>query len=235
MKPISRRSFVGHAAAGFAVLATPGITADAKPLFNPSDWHMASFEQLLTQPFEVKQAYDVTAIDEGNAFDHMVNSLNGLHFGFGIPAAEIKIVGALRSKATILNYGDSMWEKYHIGELAKINDPKTGKPATRNIYYASAAGDPPKYTSEDPNNDASAEQDASLQALQARGVQLLACHMAMQRYAGYIVKTLKLQQTQEEVVQDLQSHLLPGVLVVPAMVAAIAMLQTKGHFTYIRM
>jgi intracellular sulfur oxidation DsrE/DsrF family protein len=158
-----------------------------------------------------------------------------LHFGFGIPTNKIKIVGALRAQATILNFNDSMWEKYQIGELSKVKDPKTGLPATRNIYYASAAGNPPKYTSEDPNDDASAEQDTSLQALQARGVQLLACHMATQGYAGRIVKALKLQQTQEEVVQDLQSHLLPGVLVVPAMVAAIAMLQAKGHFTYIRM
>jgi len=59
--------------------------------------------------------------------------------------------------------------------------------------------------------------------------------MAIQSIAGFWIKKLKLAQTVEEVVTDIQSNLLPGVIVVPAMVAAIAMLQNKGHFSYIRM
>jgi hypothetical protein len=34
-------------------------------------------------------------------------------------------------------------------------------------------------------------------------------------------------------VADLQSHTLPGVISVPAMVAAIAMLQNEGRYAYI--
>lgn len=235
MNEISRRSFVGQAAAGLALLGAPAATAGAERVYGTMDWKMSSFQQLLKEPFEVKQMYDVTAIDGGNGFDHMVNSLNGLQFGFGIPAAGIKIVGALRSMATVMNYNDVVWEKYRVGEWLKINDPKTGKPATRNIFYASAAGNPPKYSSTDPNNDASMYQDSSIQALQARGMQLLACHLAIQAQAGTLVQEMKLKQTQEEVVQDLQSHLLPSVLVMPSMVAAIDVLQSKGRFSYIRM
>lgn len=235
MKPLSRRSFVTHAAAGVAALATPAISANAEFLFNTTNWQAASFQQLLKQPFDAKQMFDVTAIDDGSAFDHMVNALNGLQFGFGIPADKIKIIGAFRAKATFLNFSDSLWEKYRIGELAKVDDPKTGKPATRNIYYASAAGNPPKYASQDPNNEASAFQDASIQALQSRGVQLLACHIALAWQARSLVKKLHLQQTSEEVLQDLSNHLVPGVLIVPSMVSAIAMLQNKGQFAYLRM
>lgn len=233
MQSISRRSFVGHAAAGLAAMSTPAIAANAELLYKPSDWQISSFDHLLKQHYEAKQLYDITDIDDGNAFDHMVNSLNGLHFGFGIPAAQIKLVAGLRSQATVLNYSDFLWEKYNIGEITKIKDPKTGKPAKRNIYYASAAGSPPQYKSQDPNAEGSAEQDASIQALQSRGVQLLACHMAMEFQSRRMAK--KLNVNQEELLHDIQTHLLPGVIIVPSMVSAICMLQNKGHFSYIRM
>ncbi len=126
-----------------------------------------------------------------------------------------------------------MWEKYKIGAGLKINDPKTGKPATRNFFYASANGNPPVYTSKDPNDPASSYHDTSIQALQRRGVQFLSCHTATEAQAAGIIRFLKLTQTQDEVVKDMQSHVLPGVLIVPSMVAALAMLQSEGHFSYI--
>lgn len=226
---------MGHAAAGVAAFTAPALSAkETDLLYKPGDWQMTSFQQLLHQDAEIKQVYDGTAIEDGNALAHMVNSLNGLQFGFGVPAAQIKLVGAFRGQATMLNFDDHLWEKYRIGEANKINDPKTGKPATRNIYAASAAGNPPKYASSDPGNDASAFQDASIQALQARGVQCLACHIAMHRRATAMVHEMKLQQTPAEVLEEFTAHLLPGVLVVPSMVSAIAMLQSKGQFTYLR-
>jgi intracellular sulfur oxidation DsrE/DsrF family protein len=233
MKSISRRSFVGSAAAGFAALASPTVSAEAELLYKPSDWHMASFDQLLKQHYDAKQLYDVTAIEDGNAFDHMVNSLNGLHFGFGFPSGKIKLIAALRAQATYMNFGDDLWDKYHIGAITKTNDPKTGKPATRNIFYASSFGNPPKYTSQNPNDSASAEQDASIQALQSRGVQFLACHMAIEYQSRTIAKKLNLKP--EDVAQEVHSHLIPNVIIVPSMVSAIAVLENKGHYGYIRM
>lgn len=232
---ISRRSFMGHAAAGVAAFVAPTLSASETDLLvKPGDWRRSSFQQLLHQRFEAKQIYDVPAIEGGNALMHMVNSLNGLQFGFGIPASGIKLVGALRGQATVLNFDDFLWEKYRFGESLKINDPKTGKPAARNIYAASAAGNPPKYASSDPNNDNSAFQDWSIQALRSRGVQFLACHMSLYYRAKQAAQEQKLTQTPEEVLNDFTAHLLPGVLIVPSMVSAIAMLQSKGQFTYLR-
>ena len=235
MGELSRRLFVGRAAAGIAALGASAGAVEGERVYGTSDWKMASFQQMLKEPFEVKQMYDVTAIEDGNAFAHMVNSLNGLQFGFGIPAAKIKMVGALRSMATVMNYNDRIWETYRVGEWLKIDDPKTGKPAVRNIYYASAAGSPAKYASDDPSNDASMYQDSSIQALQGRGMQLLACHLAIQAQAGSIIEKWKLKQAREEMVRELQENLLPGVMVMPSMVAAIDVLQNRGRFTYLRM
>jgi intracellular sulfur oxidation DsrE/DsrF family protein len=232
MKQLSRRSFVSHAAAGVALMAAP---AGAERVYNTTDWKMAAFQQLLDQPAQAKQLFDMPSIEEGSGFDHMVNSLEGLQFGFGIPVDQIKIVAAIRAKATVLNFNDYIWEKYNVGEMAKVNDPETGKPATRNIFYLSKMGNPPHYSSQDPNDEGSLFRDSSIQGLQARGVQLLACHMAINSLAGGMTKRAKADQSREDTVKDIQAHLLPGVIVVPSMVSAIAMLQTRGRFSYLRM
>lgn len=227
---------MGHAAAGAVALATPALAASetTNMLYKPDDWQRTSFQQLLHQSFEAKQIFDTVTIEDGTAFSHMVNALNGLQFGFGIPASGIKIVGAFRGQASMLNFSDYLWEKYRVGETAKVNDPKTGKPATRNIFAASSAGDPPKYASNDPENEGSSFHDASIPALRARGVQFLACHIALYYIAKETAHKQKLQQSPEEVLQDFTAHLLPGVLIVPSMVSAIPMLQSKGNFTYLR-
>jgi len=45
--------------------------------------------------------------------------------------------------------------------------------------------------------------------------------------AGYVIAT------DGHIVEDLQAHSLPGVIFVPAGVAAIHMLQSEGKFSYI--
>jgi intracellular sulfur oxidation DsrE/DsrF family protein len=234
MNNISRRSFVSAAAAGMASLAGPSVV-QAERIYHTRDWQMPQFSALLKAKYEIKQMFDITAIDEGSAFDHMTNSLNGLHFGFGLPYEKIKIVAAIRSKATVMNFNDAMWEKYKIGEMSKTDDPKTKKPAVRNPFYASDYGSPAKYPSTDPNDEKSFEEDGSIQALQQRGVQLLACHMAIGAMAGATISRLKLTVSKDELVDELQKNLVPGVIVVPSMVSAIPMLQTKGQFSYLRM
>jgi intracellular sulfur oxidation DsrE/DsrF family protein len=234
MKTLSRRSFVSVAAAGMAALTAPSAL-EAERIYHTGDWQMPEFNTLLKTKYEIKQSFDITAIDDGNAFDHMTNSLNGLHFGFGIPYEKIKIVAAIRSKATVMNFNDAMWEKYQIGAWLKVDDPKTKKPAVRNPFYASEYGSPAKYPSANPNDEKSFEEDGSIQALQQRGMQLLACHMAVGAMAEGAVKRLKLAVTKDAVTDELQKNLLPGVIVVPSMVSAIPMLQTKGQFSYIRM
>ena len=90
-----------------------------------------------------------------------------------------------------------------------------------------------RYASQDPNDDNSQFQDNSMQALQARGVQFLCCHTATEEQARILIKQFSLAQKPEEIVTDMLAHTVPGVLVVASMVAAIALLQSEGHYTYI--
>ncbi len=102
----------------------------------------------------------------------------------------------------------------------------------RNIFYPSKAGTPAHYTSEDPSSEDSAYQDFSIQSLQARGVRFLSCHSSTEEAARALIKQNSLTAQPEEIVKDIHAHALPGVIIVPALSAAIALLQCDGHYSY---
>jgi hypothetical protein len=227
---VTRRSFLGTAGAGVAAMTTlAAAPAHADLVYKHADWKFADFDKLLKFKGRGKQLYDADPLNNGDFLSAIKNSINGLHFGFDIPADEIKIVACLHGQANLMNFDDSMWAKYKLGEFLKIDDPETKKPATRNPFY-------PKKNptgSSDPSDRAGIYQDYGLEALIPRGLQLLSCHNATENQANRLIKQNSLKASTEEVVADFQAHTLPGVMIVPAMVAAIHLLQSEGHYTYI--
>lgn len=232
MNTMSRRSFVGAVATGVAAIGAAGSAAEAQLVYRESEWKMKDFDHLVNTPAHVRQVYDVTGIENGLFLNSIKNSLNGLEFGFDVPQSEIQIISAMHGPANAVNYDDDVWSKYHLGEIFKVNDPKTGQPAERNVFYPSKAG--MHYASTDPNDENSLYQDTSVQALRSRGVKFLSCHTALEEQARMIVGRLKLSSTPEDVVKDMMAHKLPGVLIVPSMVASLALLQNRGHYAYMR-
>lgn len=236
MSKITRRSFVSRVAAGAmagaAAFSAAGSTADAQFVYRRSEWKVKDFDRLLHAPVQVKQVFDVFPIDNGMFLHFIKNSLNGLVFGYGIPEKQILILAAMHGPANLLNYDDRMWKKYGLGELFGVKDPATGKPAVRNPYYASRAGKDLHYASKDPDAEESRYQDGSMQGLRARGVKFLSCHTALEYESRAIVRRRKLSVAPEAVVKDMMAHACPGVLVVPSMVSALALLQNRGHYAY---
>lgn len=236
MDPITRRVFVSQAAAGIAAVGALGEsphTASAQLVWKSSQWKLGDFQKLVRDPARVKQVFDCTQIAGGKFLNNIKNSLNGLHYGFDIPAQQIKITAALHGPANMLNYDDYVWSRYRIGEWLNVIDPSTGKAAVRNIFYpAKQPLDAGSYA-KDPDDRDSIYQDTSVQALAARGVQFLSCHTATEEQARALVEHYQLSQLPEEIVQDMLGHTVPGVLVVASMVASVALLQSEGHCSYI--
>jgi hypothetical protein len=231
MSEFSRRSVLGGAvAAAAATMWTEPV--HAQYVWQKPDWQAAEFDTLTRLPRRIKQVIHGFAINDARFLKNAKNSLNGLRFGVGVPADQIQIVCALNGPANMLNYSDYVWQKYRIGEWVKENDPKTGEPAVRNFYYPSKAGPSLTYTSDDPSNPDSAYQDISVQGLQARGVRFLSCHSSIEEAARALIKVNNLSAQPEEIVKDIQSHILPGVLLVPALASALALLQCDGHYGY---
>jgi hypothetical protein len=236
MTTISRRLFLSSAAAGVAAMGVLGSTqpaAEAQLVYTTSDWNVSEFRKIVNDPARIKQVYDVVAIGDGKFLNNIKNSLNGLHFGFGIPDDQIKITAALHGPTNMLNFDDFIWRKYQIGAWLKVNDPGTGQPALKNPFYPSKAGATLKYASTDPDSRESIYQDTSIQALQHRGVKFLSCHTATEEQVRGLIKHNHLTEQPEQIVKEMLAHTIPGVLVVASMVAAIALLQAEGHYTYI--
>jgi hypothetical protein len=235
MQNVTRRSFMSSAAAGMTALGVfSGLPheGDAQLVWKTSEWKLAEFEKLVKDPARIKQVYDVVQIADGKFLNNVKNSLNGLRFGFGVPEQQIKIAAALHGPANMLNYDDFIWEKYQIGAWLKVTDPTTEKAAIRNLFYKSTLMGK-SASSNDPDDRSSLFQDSSIETLQSRGVQFLSCHTATEEQARGLIKHNKLTQQPEEIVREMLAHTVPGVLVVASMVAAIALLQAEGHYTYI--
>jgi len=233
MNPITRRLFVAQAAAGFAALNALGQAAPSEQpqlVWNSSQWKIEDFRKLVEDRARIKQVYDVTQINQGKFLNNVKNSLNGLRFGFDIPEKQIKIAVALHGPANMINYDDAIWAKYQLGEWLNVTDPATGKPAVRNLYHLAKAQ---PGSAQDPDDPNSVDQDSSVQTLQTRGVQFLSCHTALEEQAHALIRRNKLTESPEVIVQDMLAHALPGVLVVASMVAAVALLQAEGHYTYV--
>jgi hypothetical protein len=230
---LTRRLFLGQATASLAALGAMTSDANAQLVEKASDWKIGEFDRLLRNPARVKQVFDENQISGGKFLNNIKNSLNGLHFGFNIPADQAKIVAAMHGSANTLNFDDYVWQKYRIGEWLKVQDPKTGQPAVRNPFFASKAAPGMHYATQDPDAGNSLFQDTSIQALQLRGVQFLCCHTATEEQSRALIKQFALSQRPEEIVKDLLAHTIPGTLVVASMGSAIALLQSEGHYSYI--
>ncbi|MCU1241358.1 MAG: Tat pathway signal sequence domain protein [Candidatus Acidoferrum typicum] len=233
MTNLTRRLFLGQATASLAALSAMRSSANPQLVYKRSDWNVAGFNQLVKYPSRVKQVFDENEIGGGKFLNNIKNSLNGLHFGFGIPSDQIKIVAAMHGSANTLNFDDYVWQKYRVGEWLKVQDPRTGQPAVRNPFFAGKAAPETHYATQDPDNENSLFQDTSIQALQLRGVQFLCCHTATEEQSRALIKQFDLSQKPEEIVKDLLAHTVPDVLVVASMVSAIALLQSEGHYSYI--
>lgn len=227
----SRRSFVNAVGTTVATLGALGITSGttgAQLVERHADWKFAEFDAIVKSPARVKQIYDIRPIADGRFLSNIKNSLNGFHFGFNIPEDQIKVVAAMHGPSNMLNFDDSMWEKYRLGEWLQVNDPKTGKPAIRNVFFNRKIG-----LSSDPEDRASIFQDTAIERLQERGVKFLSCHTATEEQVHALIEQYSLKTPAEDIVKDFQAHTIPGVLIVPSMVATISLLQSEGHFTYI--
>jgi intracellular sulfur oxidation DsrE/DsrF family protein len=220
----------------FGIVSRLNPPAEAQLVWSTSEWNLASFEELLHEKARVKQLFDITQVEDGASLAKVKNSLNGLHYGFGVPVDQIKIICGMHGPANLLNYDDYVWKKYRIGVWLEINDPRTREPAVRNPYYFSKFTDDAAHITAgtDPSAETSPLQDASMQGLKRRGVCFLSCHTALEEQVRQLIKHYTLSEDPETIVRDMLAHTVPEVLVVASMVSAIALLQREGGYSYVK-
>ncbi len=222
---MNRKGFLAASATAAAVV--PG---GAHLVERRSDFDAATFAKAVGRPAEIRQVVEAVAF-RPSMLVNVKNALNGLQFGFGYPASSIAVALAGHGPSAVYAYADSVWSTYRLGEFFKLSDT-AGAPIVSNVFLQRRASVDLRA---DPDDTAGMYQDASIEMLQQRGLIVLTCHTAVEEQARAIVgrSFAPSSMTATEVAGDILTHLIPGAVVVPSMVAAIAVLQAKYGYTYL--
>ncbi|MEZ4584772.1 MAG: hypothetical protein R2909_00015 [Gemmatimonadales bacterium] len=223
----SRRDFVSTLALGGITLGLGGgstggdrtidlaLDQEQEPIQLPptkddGPWDMSWLDRVSAA--EHKLVFDIGAYQEGGGLYYAKNYLNGMRDGWGIEAPRVLPILGVSGGAYPIVFADAIWAKYEYGASTKSKDPRTGEPAVRNIFWQPKPGE--------------RMAEFGVDVLQARGCQLLFCNNV---FRGVIRSVMaKTKRPYAEVRAELNAGFLPGVIVVPAMVAAMSMAQARG-------
>lgn len=216
--PATRRGFVGRTAAAIALSLTTSLPrlVEAEAPLGHSDPRTPSDEWLKRVTGKHRQLFDIKTHENGVGLLHVRNWLNAWRDAYHLTDKDVTAVVTLYGMGLPMGFDDGAWAKYPFGEAMKVTDPATNAPAKRNIFYKPQAGDTLAF----------GFLDSSLDQLIARGAVCIMCNNALAFWVSQLEKGGA--GTAADIRADLVSHLLPGVSLVPAMVAAIGQAQEHG-------
>lgn len=203
-----RREFLAMAGAGAFAFATSGVTK-----------HAASFSSTAPDPWlgplsgKHKMYFDATSAAGGWALIYAMNWLSSAPAAYGEKESDFSAVIGARHFSAVMALNDSIWSKYPLGAMVNVIDPQTKAPAKRNIFYKNQPGD-------------LMFADAAIDKLQARGVYLVACGVALGVIAGMAGGQVGVPDVQART--EFMANLVPGAKPVPSGVFAVSHAYEKG-------
>ena len=214
-----RREFLETLALGGVALAvgacataastTQAPLPAAPPAAKEGPWDSSWLDELTAKH---KQVFDVSAYADGGGLFYAKNYFNAHRDAFGTTYPDVQAVLGIHGDAYPIVFSDAIWAKYDLGRRVKAKDPRTGKPALRNVLWQPREGEE--------------MYEYSVNALQPRGAKLILCNNVLR----FVTRTLagETGATYEATRAELIAGLLPKVTVVPAMVVAIGLAQERG-------
>jgi hypothetical protein len=202
---VERRGFLAvlGALAGFTAVK-PGRRQET-PVAS-SEWDMSWLNGLTGRH---KQVFDMSDMETLRV---VRNWLDAHQEVYGLAYPDLNTVVGIGGEAFPINASDALYQKYPIGDLWKVTDPESGKPAERSIFLQ--GGKTPR------------EQGSRVHALQARGTIFWQCNNALHGVAGRIGDAVK--RPEPEVYESLKAGLNAGVILVPAHTMLIGLCQEHG-------
>jgi intracellular sulfur oxidation DsrE/DsrF family protein len=223
----SRRTFFGASALALAAVQAQTTTSAA----TGAPYDFAAIEERLNRPFRHRQAFGAYRLADGAVAAFMLNALNAYEFDYGEGSGTLHALAIFYGTATAMLLDDTAWRTY---QLAAVQQHR-GDPAKR----LATSGGNPYAAATSPLDRAAARgdlhglyHDVSLAALALRQASFFACDNSLRGLATDIAVTYAISDAPVQVVHaDLRAHLIPGVLLVPAGVAAVNEAQEK-KFTF---
>lgn len=203
-----RREFLTMAGAGALVFATSGATTRTATRASsaPDPW-------LGPLSGKHKMYFDATSAAGGWVLVYVMNWLTTGPDAYGEKESDFSAVIGARHFSSVMALNDSIWAKYPIGAMVNVIDPQTKAPAKRNIFYKNQPGD-------------LMFADAAIDKLQARGVYLVACGVALGVIAGMAGGQVGVPDVQART--EFMANLVPGAKPVPSGVFAVSHAYEKG-------
>ncbi len=214
---------VGTALRAAAAETAPSPQPSAAPPMGAVPFHFDrdAFTAILNKPYPHRQLITATGWDEGEGVPHYLgNSMRAYAdpAGFAAGPNSLHCVAVLYGTSIAMVLDDAAWQKYPIGvatskDMAKPISPSAPDFPRKNPMLAQI-------------NDLVANHDVSF----------FVCNNAFSGLAAYLARGNDgSKPSREQVVamhDDLAAHFVPGVMLVPAGVAAINAVQ-EAHFTYL--
>jgi hypothetical protein len=201
-----RRRFIAGMAGGLAgaALVAHATALEAATRATPgASRHVSAWDDSWTTKLgRYRTAFDVADIDAERGPDMIGDVMDAYHEAMGTTDADLGFVLVLRHKAVPYFFSDALWAKYEIGKLKTEKDSETKAPYRRNPHREVVT------------------------ALQKRGVVVLGCNRAVQGFVGRMATETK--RPAEEVKRDVMDGLMPGVILQPNGLYAMARAQDVG-------
>jgi hypothetical protein len=199
----------GVVAATGTILAARAGTLDAKGVSAaaPADKWLTGIKA------KHKQFFDSPAPLGGIPLIHILNYYDTYNKAYNVQDKDIDAVLTFYGATTFYALNDAAWAKYRIGEFLDTKDA-SGQFATANPWRTA------------PHILGAPLPQASIEALQKRGMTGILCNNAFTIFAGMLAAKRGLDA--DVVYQDLKANILPGVELIPGMVVAIEQAARAG-------
>jgi hypothetical protein len=204
----TRRSFVATVAASASIVATQGcagaIGVRSSSAVTPatpkasSKWDDSWTSRLSTY----RTVFDVAELDANPGPYEVPAVMDTYHTVLGTSDSDLGFVLVVRHMAVPMLLDSSMWAKYDVAADMKRNDPKTNAAFKTNPFMSVLA------------------------AIKDRGVVILGCQSALTGY-GYMLAQ-RAKSDVAETRKEIQAALVPGVIMLPNGLYALARAQNVG-------
>lgn len=213
-RPTHRRGFLARLSAATVALGFPGTGRDATPVAH-QDRRVPDDAWLRALTGRHRTAFDVETHRNGNALAQAKAFLDAWKTEYHVEPPAVNLVMGVRGTAIPIVLDDQLWARFGLGEQYGILDPATRQPAIRNPFVAANVQPRGPVT-----------RDQTVEALQDRGATFLVCRNTI---AGATKKLVAAGLgTAEEVRRSIDAGIIPGVIVVPAMIIAFTQMQERG-------
>jgi hypothetical protein len=211
----NRREFLGWAGAG-ALLAVGGTPLHASgpapaPGAAAEPWDV-SWAERLTAPH--RAVFDSPEVSQGLGVVRPFFWRDQYHEVYGTPPEQMNAVLVIRHEAIPLAMDDQFWARHQLGKVTQLKDGTSGAWRTSNPVWTAPAELPAQFAS------------YGLKNFLGQGGVVLACNLALQHMAAELAQGSG--ATPDAVTAEARQHLLPGVILQPSGIFALARAQEAG-------